>query len=114
MRVIASITVNINDGLFLKKDHHFERVQFVDILFFKADSNYCSIYTKSNYSNYAVALNTLEKQLPTNIFIRVHKSYVVNINAVMGFEGNFLFIQQNRIPVSELYKEAVFKLFNSI
>lgn len=106
--------LNIKDSLFLKKQHHFERVQLQDILFLKADSNYCSVYTKSDRFIYSVGLNKVEEQLPQTRFKRVHRSYVVNINSVDGFEGNMLFIGEDKIPVSKAHKDDVFKFFKTI
>lgn len=106
--------LNIKDSLFLKKNNHFERVQIKEILFLKADSNYCTVYTKTDRFVYSVGLNKIEEQLPTDRFMRIHRSYVVNINAVSGFEGSMLYILDNKIPVSKSHKEDVFKLFKTI
>lgn len=106
--------LNIKDSLFLKKNHHFERVRLQEILFLKADSNYCSVYTKSDRFIYSVGLNKIEEQLPKKRFMRVHRSYVININSVSGFEGNTLYIANNKIPVSKSHKADVFSLFKTI
>ncbi|WP_299769140.1 LytTR family transcriptional regulator DNA-binding domain-containing protein [uncultured Dokdonia sp.] len=106
--------LQIKDSLFLKKNHHFERVPLKEILFIQADNNYCTIYTKSKKFLYAVVLKKIESQLPPANFIRTHRSYVVNINLVTGFEGNLLFMDEHKIPVSKSQKELVFKLFKTI
>ncbi len=106
--------LHIKDSLFLKKNHHFERVHLQEILFLKADSNYCTVYTKTDRFIYSVGLNKVEEQLPVDRFMRVHRSYVININSVSGFEGNILYIDDNKIPVSKSHKKDVFKLFKTI
>jgi DNA-binding LytR/AlgR family response regulator len=106
--------LQIKDSLFLKKDNHFERVLIKEILFLKADSNYCTIVTKAERFLYSMVLKKIETHLPTHQFIRVHRSYVVNVNSVNGFEGNRLFIGENKIPVSKLHRNEVFKLFHTI
>lgn len=106
--------LNIKDSLFLKKNNHFERVQLQEILYLEADSNYCTVYTKTDRFIYSVGLNKIEEQLPTSRFMRVHRSYVVNINSVSGFEGNMLYILDNKIPVSKSHKDEVFRLFKTI
>ncbi|MGH1387382.1 LytR/AlgR family response regulator transcription factor [Kordia sp.] len=107
-------TLLMQDCLFLKKKNHFERVFLKDILFFQADSNYCNIYTTSDKYTYSTVLKKIEEQLPKKQFLRVHRSYVVNINKIKGFEGNILFIEDEKIPVSKPHKEEVFKLFNTL
>lgn len=106
--------LQIKDSLFLKKNQHFERVPIEEILFLEADSNYCTVYTRTNRFMYSVGLNKIEAQLPPDRFLRIHRSYVVNINLVDGFEGNMLFVGSNKIPVSKSHKEEVFKLFRTI
>ncbi|MCL6293903.1 LytR/AlgR family response regulator transcription factor [Jejuia spongiicola] len=106
--------LQIKDSLFLKKNHHFERVPLKEILFLQADNNYCTVSTKSERFIYSMVLKKIEAHLPLNQFLRVHRSYVVNINSVNGFEGNMLFVGEKKIPVSKTYKEAVFKLFHTI
>ncbi|SDM42346.1 LytR/AlgR family response regulator transcription factor [Kriegella aquimaris] len=106
--------LQIKDSLFLKKNQHFERVPIEEILFLEADSNYCTVYTRTDRFMYSVGLNKIEAQLPQDRFLRIHRSYVVNINLVDGFEGNMLFIGDNKIPVSKSHKETVFRLFRTI
>ena len=106
--------LQIKDSLFLKKQHHFERVFLKEILYLQADNNYCTIATRSGRFMYSMVLKKLEGHLPKNLFLRVHRSYVVNIDSVNGFEGNILFIGDKKIPVSKTHKEEVFKLFHTI
>ncbi len=106
--------LQIKDSLFLKKDHHFERVPIKEILYLQADSNYCTVYTKSERFIYSMVLKKIEAQLPESQFLRTHRSYVVNIQSVNGYEGNMLFIGKQKVPVSKTYKEDVFRLFRTL
>ncbi|MBO0323645.1 LytTR family transcriptional regulator DNA-binding domain-containing protein [Muricauda sp. CAU 1633] len=106
--------LQIKDSLFLKKDHHFERVPLKEILFLEADSNYSTVYTKSKQFVYSTVLKKIESQLPMNRFLRIHRRYVVNIELVNGFEGNMLFIGSKKLPVSKAHKNEVFRLFRTI
>lgn len=106
--------IQINDSLFLKKDDHFERVVINEVMFLEADGNYTTIHTKTGRYLYSVVLKNIERKFPINQFLRVHRSYVVNINAISGFEGNLLFIEDHKIPVSKSHKNEVFKRFQKI
>jgi len=106
--------LQIKDSIFLKKDHHFERVPLKEIMFLQADNNYCTVSTRTERFIYSMVLKKIEEHLPINQFLRVHRSYVVNINSVDGFEGNMLFIGEKKIPVSKTYKDKVFRLFHTI
>ena len=52
-------------------------------------------------------LKSLEENLDSQSFIRVHKSYIVSIEKIEGIEGNEIFIQSHRIPMSRNYREQV-------
>ncbi|WP_109831802.1 LytR/AlgR family response regulator transcription factor [Reichenbachiella versicolor] len=104
--------LNISDRLFLKKDNHFQRVSLSDISLLEADGNYTTIYTQSDQYIYSTLLRKMEEKLPSNQFIRVHRSFIINIDAVNGFEGNLLFIQDKRISVAKQYRETVFSIFS--
>ncbi len=106
--------VQIKDSLFLKKGHHFERVSLDQILYLEADNNYCTIYTEDGRFVYSTVLKNVEKQLPQDRFLRIHRSFVVNIDSVTGFEGNLLFLGSNKVPVSKSHREEVFRLFKTL
>lgn len=109
-----SPVIQMNDSLFLKKDTHFERVHFEDIFYLTAESNYTTIYTKNGRYMYSNVLKSFEEKLPVEIFVRVHRSYIVNTKAITGFEGNFIHIGETNIPVSKSNKDELFKAFNVI
>lgn len=106
--------LHFNESLFLKKDHHYQRVALSDITILEADNNYTTVYTRTDKYIYSTVLKKMEEKLPGKYFLRVHRSYVVNINAVTGFEGNMLYVGDKRIPVSKQYRAEVFNIFNTI
>ncbi len=54
-----------------------------------------------------LSLKNLEENLSQKLFIRVHKSYIVAINKIDGIEGNEIFIQNSRVPISRNCRELV-------
>ena len=105
---------HLNESLFLRKDHHFQRVPLSDITVLEADNNYTTVYTRIDKFIYSTVLKKMEEKLPGKYFLRVHRSYVVNINAVTGFEGNMLYVGDRRIPVSKQYRADVFNIFSTL
>ena len=106
--------IEINDSLFLKKNHYFQRVSLSDIIFLEADNNYTTIHTKSGKYIYSTVLKKMEEKLPKNLFMRVHRSYIINTQSVNGFEGNTLHIGGKHLPVSKQYRNVVFNLFHPL
>lgn len=95
------------DSFFIKCGNKYEKLYFDDILFVEGMQNYVTIFTdKARYVT-LLTLKHLEQNLHSPSFIRVHKSYVVSINKIDGIEGNELFIQSHRIPVSRHYRDQV-------
>lgn len=106
--------LKIKDSLFLKKNNHFERVLIDKIQYIEAESNYTTIHTSTDKYLYSMVLKKLEKELPSTKFLRVHRSYIVNISSVLGFQGNMLFLKDKKIPVSKSNHDIVFNLFKTI
>ena len=104
----------IRKYLFLRKDHFFQRVAFDDIHWIKADGNYTEFHASGERFVQTIQLSKVEDRLPKDRFRRVHRSYIVNIESVVGFMGNTLYIKKQEIPVGEAYRQGVFSLFNSI
>lgn len=104
--------LNITDRLFLKKEDHFQRVALSDISLLEADGNYTTIYTKSEKFIYSTLLRRMEEKLPLNQFIRIHRSFIINVQAVDGFTGNILFVGGRHVSVAKQYREKVFSIFS--
>jgi two-component system LytT family response regulator len=69
--------------------------------------NYVNIYTERGKFVTILSLKNLEQNLDAKSFIRVHKSYIASISKIDGIEGNEIYIQKNRIPISRNYREQV-------
>ena len=95
------------DYFFIKCGNKYEKIHFDDILYVEGMQNYSTIYTRKGKYVTLLYLKNLEKNFEGKLFIRVHKSYIVSINKIEGIEGNEIFIQSHRIPISRNYREQV-------
>ncbi|TKG94533.1 response regulator transcription factor [Puteibacter caeruleilacunae] len=111
---VIPVTMGMGDFLFLKKDSRFEKVAFKDILWLEAESNYTYIHTSNGRYMYSSVLKSFETKLPKERFIRVHRSFIVNIDNITGFEGNILLIGDKQVPVSKGCREAIFAHFRVV
>jgi DNA-binding LytR/AlgR family response regulator len=98
------------DFLFVKTEYRLERVAFDDILFISGMGDYRCIQTTSKKILTLQSLNELEKALPTTLFCRVHKSYMVSVKHIYSVERQRIRIGKELIPISEPYKERFFSL----
>jgi DNA-binding LytR/AlgR family response regulator len=99
----------INDHFFIKCDNQIEKIFFNDLIYAEAMLNYVMLYTSSKKMMVYITIKSLEDQLPAEIFIKVHKSFIVNINKVDSIEGNILNIGNTKITISQNLREKVIK-----
>lgn len=101
----------LSDRIFVRYRDKMVKVVIEDILFVKADGNYCLITTKEKEYILSVPLKTLEESLPTTHFMRTHRSYVVNLTKIEALTDNqeYLTLGGNKhVPVSRRFKPEVF------
>ncbi|RBQ06644.1 LytR/AlgR family response regulator transcription factor [Pedobacter miscanthi] len=95
---------NMSDYVFIRHSNIISRLKLTDILFFEATGDYVKVHTtKQQYSIHS-SLKTIEQKLPQNVFLRVHRSFIINLNKIDTAEGKTLVINHNLIPVSETYR----------
>ena len=97
------------DYLTIKADHKLYKVQYADIKFIEGQREYVSFHVPSGRITALMSLKHLEESLPKEMFIRCHKSYIVNKNMVEALEGNSLVVAGKSIPIGQSYKEMVVK-----
>lgn len=96
-----------DDHFFIKVEHKYERIAVRDIRWVEAMQNYVVIHTTQGKYMTLVTLKSVEERLPANRFIRPHKSYLVAQDKITSVEGNQIFVDQQVIPISRHYREAV-------
>lgn len=102
---------NEKQFLFVKSGYKSVKINYNDILYIEGLKEYVTIYTNERKAVKLETLKNLESLLPENEFIRVHKSYIVNINHIKAYYGNVLEINNKTIPVGRAFKNTVNKLF---
>ncbi len=74
--------------------------------------DYVKIFTREKMIVTLHTMKYFESNLPPNDFIRIHKSYIVNLNAIKTISGNELEVRQVRIPIGSSFKEGLMKKVN--
>ncbi|MES1181714.1 MAG: LytTR family DNA-binding domain-containing protein [Flavobacterium sp.] len=98
-----------DEYLFLRTDNKIHKILFDDILYAEANGNYTKIITQQNTLMPAMTFSGFEQQLPRSLFVRVHRSFIVNKKLITLIEGNRVFINKIEIPVGSNYKEEFLK-----
>lgn len=97
------------DYIFIKTDGKIFKIQFDDLLYAEASGNYTKIVTCQTTLMPAMTFSALEKLLPTSLFTRIHRSFLVNKSKIGYTEGNRLFIGKSELPISSNYRETFLK-----
>jgi two-component system, LytTR family, response regulator LytT len=96
-----------NEFLFLKSDYKIKRINFNDILYIEGLKDYAKVYIQ-NSARPVMSLTTmklLESKLPETKFMRVHRSFIVNLEKIDTIERSRIVFGKTYIPVSDQYKE---------
>lgn len=96
----ATGDVNSPAVMFVKEGYNLVRVNVEALMYVKADDNYVTFVEKDKYTLSRMRMSEVLEKLPSNKFIRVHKSYIVNLDWVVRIESNKVLIAKARIPVS--------------
>lgn len=97
----------ITDHIFVKCDGKIEKVVFDELLYIESMANYIILYTSNNKMVVYLTIKGILQELPPNLFLQVHKSFIVNINAITTIEGNMLHIGQARITIGQSFHGQV-------
>lgn len=102
----------LSDYIYVSVDRRLVKVNISSIYLIEAKGDYINI--KTNDKNYIVhsTLKKIEDKLPSNMFFKVHRSYIINFSEIVDIEDNSVLIRQNVIPVSRSNKSELMKKLN--
>jgi len=103
-----------SDSMFVKSEYKLVRIEFDKLLFIEGLKDYAKFYLQDKNAPILslMTLKSLEESLPS-YFMRVHRSYIVNLKKVTTIERNEIVFGQVSIPVAEKYKDAFQGFLNS-
>lgn len=96
-----------DDHFFIKCNQQIEKVFYHDLIYAEAMLNYVMLHTSQKKMIVYVTIKALEEQLPSTLFIKVHKSFIVNRSKISSIEGNMLHVGNDKITISQNLREKV-------
>jgi len=110
LRLEQHTMVNVeanNKFLFLKTDYKIRRINFNDILYIEGLKDYVKVFIQNNPKPVLTlsSLKILETKLPPEKFMRVHRSFIVNLEKIETIERSRIVFGKEYIPVGDQYKE---------
>jgi len=103
---VAELTVDPKDAfMYIKADRKIIKLFFNEISFIKGMKDYVIVHSKQGKYMTAMNIKTINAQLPDDIFARVSKSYVINVNLIKSIEQDIIDLNGDEIPLGNSYKK---------
>jgi two-component system, LytTR family, response regulator LytT len=105
-KAASGVEVN-SEFLFLKSDYKIRRINFDDILYIEGLKDYVKVFTRNDLKPILslTSLKLLESKLPPLKFMRVHRSFIVNLGKIDTIDRSRIVFGKEYIPVSDQYKD---------
>ena len=98
-----------SDFFFVRSERKMVKINFEEILYIESLSDYIKICTLKNNIITRETITNVEAKLPSQYFLRVHRSYIVSLKSIDSYTNEFVELNQKAIPISRKYKESVLK-----
>lgn len=107
LNLIETPTATRNDYIIVKSEYKLVQIPVNDIIFIEGVRDYVKIYIEGDSSVLTLMnIKSLNQALPRDMFMRVHRSYIVNTSKIRVIERNRIVFGKHYVPVSESYKDA--------
>jgi DNA-binding LytR/AlgR family response regulator len=98
------------DAIFVKTEYKLVQIKLADILYIESSSDYVKIFTETTSAPVLAQLSMkiMEERLPSDRFVRVHRSFIVQLEKIKTIEHNRIVFGKTHIPISDSYKTQFF------
>jgi DNA-binding LytR/AlgR family response regulator len=103
----------IQNYIFVKSDHKIIKIEVNDILYIEGLKDYVKIYTGGKPIFTLMSLKYLEEKLSPGQFIRIHRSFIINLSKIDYIGKSKVNICEESIPISNFYRNRLFDLINN-
>lgn len=110
----GSSTTVLKDCLFVKHRETMVKVAIKDIRYIEAERNYCRIFSLEKEYLIVTTLKEMDKKLPEKHFLRIHRSYIINLSRIDEIGGTHVVIFRKAIPMSKGMRSELLKRLQTI
>ncbi|QMW04037.1 LytR/AlgR family response regulator transcription factor [Spirosoma foliorum] len=112
----SQVNMDEIDAIFLKMGRRAQRFAFQAIDYVEASGIYTKVYADNQVYLINERLASLSDQLPSRMFIRVHKSYLINVNKITSYDRHTIWLGHTKIPIGRSFRprlEGLLSLFDA-
>ena len=108
----AIATASADHEIYVKSDGRYTRLLLADILYFENVGDYVKVITdKDNYVIHG-SLKSVESKVNNTRFLKVHRSFLINLDKIVDIEDNSIVIAKKMIPISRAHKPILMRSLN--
>jgi DNA-binding LytR/AlgR family response regulator len=100
-----------NDYIFVRAERRIFKIHFSDILYIEGLKDYVVIYLDNQKVITLMNIKTIHDLIPKSSFVRVSKSYIINVNHIDSVDNNTVYIRKSEIPIGNIYRDFFFNEF---
>ena len=104
----------LSDSIFVKSNDKMVKIVIENIFYIEAERNYCQIFSKDKSYLLVMTLKEIGEKLPEANFLRVHRSFIVNLAHIDEVAGTHLVVSRKAIPLSKACREDLLKRLQTI
>lgn len=97
--------------LITRADRKHYKINYDDLIYIEGQKAYVTFHTTARKITALASLKDLEERLSNELFIRIHKSYIVSVKKIESLEGNTLEIAGVFLPIGKNYRKSVANIF---
>jgi DNA-binding LytR/AlgR family response regulator len=105
----SKMPVSRGESIWVRADRKNVKIQIDDIHYIEGLKDYVKIYVKNGLIISKMPMKNMEKMLPSEGFIRIHRSYLVPISKITAFNNEGIEIDSAILPIGKMYKESVIR-----
>ncbi len=98
--------------IYIKENKKVVKIHLSEIRYIEGLSEYVQIYTEKRKIITKTSMVQMEEKLPTDSFLRIHKSFIVSIGKIEAFTANTIEIQGKELPIGRSFKNGVLSALN--
>jgi len=100
------------ETVFIKSDSKLVQINTNQIYWIEALGNYMRVITEDGKYTILSTMKDVANKLPSDDFVRVHRSFIVRLDKIESIEDNYIIINENQINIGKAYKEGLNKKLN--
>ncbi|MRH99824.1 response regulator [Kriegella sp. EG-1] len=104
--------IDVNEDLYINIDRRLIKLKYNDILVVEAQGDYIEVKTQQKNFRVHTTLKNIKDKLPDNIFLHIHRSYIINFTKIIDIEDNSVLIDKNVIPISRSNRPELMRRLN--